>query len=315
MGWLSNEIVTQARLPRGAPIPSNCFLDEARPNPSRSPTQIPAAINHTIDAVHLMMQDIFTPGCVHSLQSPALAQNSGPSDARESTQFSVLRTPEEVDQHWHTVLDNLPGEPERLAEALNTATYLNPERLRILANVITAMYIDRMEIERIVNASTNMYAQYDLRQAHPPIPPPTVYHGQPIEADAQMYATPARQQPFHPIGHGQYLTPSASTQPSSGMYGTGSSRHQDSTLTNPSSTFEPTLLSPYSPTTYRRTSLPPGDFENTAPLRRARPSHISLPEAHGLAALPYMHPSVPNTPGDDGVDVFPVPRRLFDRES
>jgi hypothetical protein len=64
MGWLPNEIVTQARLPRGAPMPS------------RSPTHLPAAIDHTlqtINTIHLMMQDIFTPGLTDKRASPSLS--------------------------------------------------------------------------------------------------------------------------------------------------------------------------------------------------------------------------------------------------
>ncbi|KAF2027130.1 hypothetical protein EK21DRAFT_115133 [Setomelanomma holmii] len=304
-GWLPSSTVAECRPHRNDTPTSRAFLGEDRPGSNIAPPRFPSLASNYMPrpgddaAMELMIQDIMEPPFVRTTDSQAAGRAYDGRPRIPNVPFPTAQGQCNSDSQFLTLISNW----ETLQRGLRLAEEdLTVEEVHIMVD----------QAQRTYDAAARMYSHRQLQQGQSLA---ITTNTQQATRSPQMnapYFTPVQQFPMQEQGSGPYNGSGISTQPSSYIYGSGSSHYHNSTLTNPSSVLQPSdsmLLSPFSPLDHRRTSLPSTDLQDPLPLRRAMPSRLSLPENQG-AASPYLEPSVDETPVDDDLELF-IPRRLF----
>lgn len=282
----------QCRMPSRGPVSPSPFLGQRRLRSSESQAASSFPANETEAgpshdaAMGLLLQDLVTPNYVQSQYSSNWSHdNYSPAPVRAPQQVLTHIQPDDP-RHFRNLVQNWGALQGDLVRA---EPHLTDDEVRDMA----------YQAQETHRALERMYHHRQMQQAQSPAQIADVQQEPEPQQIITHYFTPVQQLPLH---NGHYHGSGISTQPSSYAYGAGSSGYHPSTFTNPSSilpSHSPALLSPFTPISFRRTSLPFADVQDESPLRRALPSRISLPEVNGLETSPYLEPSVPQTPDDD----------------
>jgi hypothetical protein len=290
-GWLPNSVLTQCRAPVTNSNVASPFLGEPQGHNNPQP-QTPAETTRNLTegpwymvAMGHMLNDFVQPTYTLRPRSSTPAHNPNRSSATD------LGSPVDGsfgsnNRYWQNILCSFRTNQRTMREG---APYLTPAQLQYMV----------AELEQMFNISHDLSQQYQS-----PSPQVQIYHtpnyegttanseGLSTQGSNTTYQTPAQPQHFHTLNYDEYtpsssgtvdgfMTPSTTTLPSHASNGAGSSLRPNSTLTYPSSDYppsDPRLLSPFSPTGYRRTSLPPDVVQDGPRSRPVLPGPRSLPD-------------------------------------
>jgi hypothetical protein len=292
-GWLPNSVFTQCRAPAADSTVTRPFLEEHRSRHDPQP-QIPAQTMNSLTedpayraALGRMLHDFVAPTYTQTTHSSTPVPNEQrPTSADLGSPFDG--TVGNSNPHWLNVLQSFGTHQRTIRQA---AAYLTQQQLQYMA----------AESDRISDISHGMY-QHHQPQAQPqpqPAPiqtlPTATYDDSSTQGSTTAYGTPVQPQHWQTFNNNQYTlsmsgsidevaTPSTNTLRSNASYGAMSSQRPNSMLTDPSSGHVPSnpgLLSPYSSSVHRRTSLPPNVFEDGPRSRQVFPGPRSLPDNPG----------------------------------
>jgi hypothetical protein len=294
MGWLPVSVLNHCRGSCVNSIAHESFLERGQGQAdSHLQTQDPAENSSTDpfynNIVGFVMYDLVNPTFTQATGSSTPVQNHARQDT-VSLQEMTTEVSSRNDNYWNRVLRGFIHQQRTMLDA---AAHLTEVQLRMQAEQCEQMYA----------LSRTFYQQRQPQLTHVQVHPPITDDSFQIEnldspSDLPLqphYATPMRPQYDQytiPDPNTQFVTLNPSTLPSTRSYGTWSSRHQ--AITDPSSTYNTSLLSPCSTSPHRRSSLPTG-IEQDALRFRALPSRISLPTAPDDC----IDPSLLDSPSED----------------
>lgn len=303
-GWIQESLLTSIRASRSSDDRPAAFLEEPR-NLRHSQRSIshnpPSNAQHT-DVMGHVLHNLVNPTYRQSASSFAAVFNETHNHMAD-LQPPIIGGLDNNSQSWQSVLQSLELHQRTFRMA---AAHLTPEQLQYMV----------AQAERVFNISQGLYQQQqqlhamqaeirpavrndeDLARSNNPTfqsPAPSAYWRTPNHVHTA--GTPAR-------GVGP-ATPSTDRTRSDRSYAARSSQRLNSTLTNPSSTYSPpnsNLLSPYSPSDNRRTSLPSNVRPEAPRLSRAFPSRRSLPDNPENCIDPSLLDSPHEDNGQDFLD-------------
>jgi hypothetical protein len=282
-GWLPDRVLTQCMALNTDSTVISPFLGQ-RQGRNDAPPQMPSEIVNSTEgpeytgAMDHVLHDLVNPTYIQASRAATPVLNRGRlPGANLGSPFNG--TTGTNSQYWESILYSFQSHQRIIRQA---ATHLTREQLHYMAT----------ESEQMFNISRGMYQQHQLQPTQIQTQPAVTYAGSSTQDSNAAYRTSVQHQrlqtsiynqftPPNPEKVDEVATPSTTTIPSNGSYGVRSSQRHESTLATPSSDYgpyDPRLLSPYSPSDRRRTSLPPDVVHNGPRLRRAFPSRRSLPD-------------------------------------
>jgi hypothetical protein len=306
IGWLPDAVLEQCRAPRTESISPSAFLDEGQEYSDLQPQMMTGNIESTEAASRYAGA---TSHVLDDLTNPTFLRSSGSSppvhdpDRRPAISIQVTSTGaiDSNGHHWQNTMAGFQTLQETMLEAL---PHLNEEQLGFMVT----------ECERMLAFSRGSYRQHHLEQPQDQGSIATPYASLSVQGSDGSYRSSSQSQHLQTSHYSQFeaanmhehnglATPSTDALSSTRSYGASSSQHPTLTLTNPSSHYspiDPSLLSPYSASSQRRTSLPPDTNVDAPRLRLAFFSRTSLPDD----ADAYIDPSFIISPSDDNGGYF-----------
>jgi hypothetical protein len=303
IGWLPDAVLEQCRAPRTESISPSAFLDEGQEHSDPQPQMMTGIIESTETPDYAGA----TSHMLHDLTNPMFLRSSGSStpvhnpDHRPAISIQVTST-EAIDSnghHWQNTISSFQTLQRTMREA---APHLNDGQLRIMA----------IECERMLAISRGFYRQHHSEHPQGQGSIATSHASLSVQGSDGSYRSSSQSQHLQTLHysqsvaantheHNEIATPSTDTLSSTRSYEASSSQHPTLTLTNPSShhsPIDPSLLSPYSASSHRRTSLPPGTNEDAPRPRPTFLSRTSLPDDV------YIDPSFIISPSDENGGYF-----------
>jgi len=269
-GWLPDSELRRCRAPLTNSAVSSPFLGD-RQSTNSSMLQTPPSVTNPPDqprydgAVRHMLDDVMNPMFIQANDSPTSTYN-------HRRNVTSLQTPSvgmagSDNEYFLNIVQSFQTNQRAIRRG---AVHLTAEQLLYMAE----------ECEQMFDITRGMYRQQSTQPSQAQLAPAINFDDSPAEASHSLYMTPVRPQNVPNAGNVQYLSPSASSQPSSHGYNTGSSQYIDLNHTQPSSTSDPRYLTPDSCANrrHRRISVPSPIRQDTLQLRRALPSRLSLPD-------------------------------------
>jgi hypothetical protein len=269
-GWLSELEVSRCRAPLAASTVSSPFL-EGRPSPHRSQPQMPAHIDPPDEtaygvAINAVLNDMMNPTFIIPPNETEPVYNQDREDL-PSLQSPPVDNSISRAQYYYNVMQSFTAYQTAIVAA---APHLDSNQLAWMAS----------ELDHMFRITSGAHARISVHPAQMQTHPATAHEGVSTHAGSLMYATPSPSTNWNCNADTQYLTPDASTQPSSYGNTPNSSQYIRSAGTHPSSTSDPRFLSSNSHLNRRQSGsvLLSPSMQDSVGLRRGLPSRISLPD-------------------------------------